>query len=198
MTAKAHADTSTPRGAAEAFFKALEGGDVKAARELTVGEEKHYKMLDLLVPMVGGFKKLEASAVKKWGEDGKKLLANDQGGGSFDIGGELKNAKEEIASDGNSATITPEKKEGKPNEPVKLKKVEGKWKIDLASMPSEGMDDPNAAKVIGAMGGVAKDLAAEIDADKYKTVEEAKKAFGEKMLAVMLGAAGGAAPQPQK
>jgi hypothetical protein len=190
------ADDSTPKGAAESFFKALETGDADKAKALATGDEKQMKMLDLLVPLVGNFKKMEQSAVKKWGEEGKKILQGDGPGSapSFDMDSELKNAK--VEEKGEVATITPAKKEeGKESDPMKLKKVGGKWKIDMAAMPnSEGMDDPNAQKVLKGMGDIAKTMAGEIDQGKYKTVLEAKEAFGQKMLPLIFGALGNQPP----
>lgn len=192
----ADADTSTPKGTAEAFFKALEAGDTDKAKTLASGDAKQMAMLDLLVPLVGNFKKMEQSAVKKWGEEGKKILQGDGPGSSpaFDMDSELKNAK--VEEKGDTATITPAKKEeGKDNEPMKLKKVAGKWKIDMAAMPNaEGMDDPNAQKVLKGMGDIAKTMAGEIDQGKYKTVVEAKEAFGQKMLPLIFGALGNQPP----
>jgi hypothetical protein len=186
------ADTDTPKGTAQAFFKALEAGDSDKAKALATGDEKQMKMLDLLVPLVGNFKKMEQSAVKKWGDEGKKILQGDGPGANptFDMEAELKDAK--IEEKGDTATITPTKKaEGKDNDPMKLKKVAGKWKIDMAAMPnSDGMDDPNAQKVLKGMGDIAKAMAGEIDQGKYKSVVEAKQAFQQKMVPLIFGALG--------
>ena len=200
-------DPATPKGAAEGFFRALEAGDTAKAKAYAHGEEKHMQMLDLLVPLVGNFKKMETAAVKKWGEAGKKMLSDGGGPGGFDVEGQLKDAK--VEEKGDTATITPAKKEEGKNEPMKLRKVAGKWKVDMAAMPNaEGMDNPQAKKMLTGMGSIAKDMATEIEAGKYQTPEQAKEAFGQKMLPLFLGAAaegqagGGAQPagagQPPK
>src|SRR5881275_1187797 len=99
------ADPSTPKGAASAFFKAMETGDAAAARAMATGDEKQLAVLDDLVPVVHGFKQLEIAARKKWGDEGLKTLAQGQGGpGSFDLTEQLKTAREEIT--GETATIT--------------------------------------------------------------------------------------------
>ena len=52
----------SPKGAASAFFKAMESGDAKAAKSMATGSDKQLSMLDLLVPVVSSFKQLENSA----------------------------------------------------------------------------------------------------------------------------------------
>src|SRR5258706_9063886 len=124
-------DASTPKGAASAFFKAMETGDAAAARAMATGNDKQLAILDILVPVVHGFKQLEIAAVKKWGDEGRKTLSQGQGASSFDFTEQLKTAKEEIT--GETATITPANAGDDKKDPMKLKKVDGKWKLDMAS-----------------------------------------------------------------
>jgi hypothetical protein len=194
----AEPNASTPKGAAEAFFKALEAGDTAKAKSLATGDEKQMKLLDLLAPLVGNFKKMEQAAIKKWGDEGKKLLQNEgaPGPSAFDIEGQLKDAK--VEEKGDTATITPTKKDkdaDQPNEPTKLKKVGGSWKVDMGAIPnSEGMDDPNAQKVLKGMGDVAAQMASEIEQGKFKNVAEAKGAFEQKVMPLIFGALGNQPP----
>ena len=190
-------DTSTPKGAAGLFFKAMEEGKVDDAKAVAIGSEKQLKMLDLLVPMVSNFKALEAAAVKKWGEEGRKVLSD--GNNSMDFAGELEKAT--VEENGDAAVI--KTASNKEKEPMKLKKADGKWKVDLSSIPSDGLDDPKAATMLGAMGKIAKETADEIAADKYKTAAQAKEAMGQKILPLLLGGGlgqPGAAPatEPKK
>jgi len=186
-------DASTPKGAATGFFKAMERGDVAAAKAMAVGNEKQLGLLDTLVPVVQGFKQLENAAVKKWGEEGRKALTQQGGAGSLDFNEQLKNAREDVTGD--TATITPVDAKDTKKDPMKLKKVEGKWKLDMASIPAEGIDDPSTTKILKAMGEVARSTATEIDAGKYADPAAAKKAMSEKILPLIIGAAGaGGAP----
>jgi hypothetical protein len=201
-TAAVKADTSTPKAAASSFFKAMETGDTSAAKALASGSEKQLAVLDILVPVVSGFKQLEVAAVKKWGDEGRKTLTQGQGGaGTFDFNEKLKTAKEEVTGD--VATITPvtDKPEDK-KDPMKLKKVDGQWKLDMASIPADGLDDPNTTKMLKAMADIAKSTAAEIDQGKYPNAQAAKEAMGQKILPLILnggaGAPGGAPEQPKK
>jgi hypothetical protein len=199
----------SPKGAAQAFFKAMEVGDAKAAKAIATGSEKQLAMLDLLVPVVSGFKQLENAAVKKWGEEGRKALSQGQGGGGFDFEKELKASTEQVT--GETATITSSKPE-QQREPMKLKKIEGKWRVDMSSLPAEGLDNPQTSKMLQAMSDAAKATATEIDQGKYTTAQQAKEAMGQKILPVLMqmqqqqqgqgapgapGATPGGQPQPQ-
>src|SRR4051812_30669648 len=79
-------DAASPKGVAAAFFKAMETGDAAAAKTMATGSDKQLSVLDVLVPMVQGFKQLENSAAKKWGEEGRKTLVEGQGAPSFNYG----------------------------------------------------------------------------------------------------------------
>jgi hypothetical protein len=180
-------DTSTPKGAASAFFKAMETGDAAAARAMATGNDKQLAILDVLVPVVHGFKQLEIAAVKKWGDEGRKTLTQGQGGASsFDFNEQIKTAKEEIT--GETATITPANAGDDKKDPMKLKKVDGKWKLDMASIPAEGIEDPTTTKMLKAMADIAKSTAAEIDQGKYESAAKAKEAMGQKILPLIMAA----------
>src|SRR3954467_13751943 len=130
----------SPKGAAMQFFKAMETGDAKAARASATGSDKQLAMLDLLVPVLSGYKQLENAAVKKWGEGARKTLSQNGQGGALDFEKQLKASTEKI--EGDTATITSTSPE-QQKEPMKLKKVDGKWKVDMSSMKAENMDNPN-------------------------------------------------------
>ncbi len=183
---EAPADPAGPRGTVAAFFKAIEGGDGAAARAMVMGSEKQMAVLDAMVPVMSGFKALETAAVKKWGDDGKKI-AQGEGGGpgpNLDIAKKLDGAKEQIADD--VATVTPvADSAGKEESPIKLKKVDGKWKIDLSGLPTDGMESPAALNMLKAMGDAAKKTAGEIEAGKYATVDAAKDALRQQILPIL-------------
>jgi hypothetical protein len=189
--ALAEDDASTPKGAAGLFFKAMEKGDVATAKTMVVGTDKQVAVLDVLVPFVSSLKQLEASALKKWGEEGRKAITAGPGGsGGMDFAGELKNAKEEVTGD--AATITSGKDPKK--DPMRLKKVDGKWKLDMGSLQAEKMDDPGARRTITAVSDLAKSTAKEIDDGKYASAEEAKQSMTAKLMALLTGGGAGAPP----
>jgi hypothetical protein len=172
----------SPKGAASAFFKAMENGDAKAAKSLAVGSDKQLSMLDLLVPVVSSFKQLENAAVKKWGEDARKTLSQGQGS-SMDFDKELKAATEKV--EGDTATITSAKPE-QQREPMKLKKVDGKWKVDMSSVPAEGLDNPQTSQMMKVMSDAAKSTATEIEQGKYASAQDARQAMTQKILPAIM------------
>ena len=172
------ADQSTPKKAAESFGTALVAGDNKAVREVSQGTDAEYKTVDALGTMVGAMKKLSDAASAKYGKDN----AISKGAKDMDIAAELE--KSEVKEDGDKATITNKEKDEK--NPMKLVKKDGKWFVDLSSLPKEGMDQ--VVKMAPAMSKAATEVAGEIKADKYKTAEEAQQALGTKMLAAMMQA----------
>jgi hypothetical protein len=184
-------DQTTPKAAAGSFFKAMENGDVASAKALASGTDKHLAILDVLVPMISSFKQLENSAFKKWGEEGRKAIRQDQG--AFDFNEMLKTAKEEI--NGDSATIiSADNKPENKKDPMKLKKIDGKWKVDMASIPAEQFEDPTSAKLMQSVAGIAKATAAEIDQGKYADAKTAKDAMGQKIIAEITKNAPGNVP----
>jgi hypothetical protein len=173
-------DASTPKAAAVAFFKAMERGDVAAAKSMATGSDKQLGVLDVMVPLVQGFKQLERSAVKKWGDDGRKTLIQQSGSsGGLDFDEQVKNAKEEV--NGDVATITPPDAKDTKKDPIKLKKVGAAWKLDMAAISADGIDDPTNRLRMTSMADIARQTATEIDAGQYPDAAAAKKAMGEKI-----------------
>ncbi len=180
MTVSVSADQSTPKGAALAFGNALLAGDSKALRATATGTEDEYKIVDALGSMVGGMKKLSDAAAAKFGKD-NPITA---GAKDMDIAAELD--KSEVKEEGDTATII-NKSKPQEKDPMKLVKKDGKWFVDLKSLPKDGMDQ--VVKMAPAMAKAAAEVAADIKADKFKDAMEAQQAFGTKMIAAMMEAA---------
>ncbi len=175
------ADVDDVKAAALAFAKALENGDAAAAKDACVGTEKELAMVDGVVNVMGAMKKMGKAATDKFGDAGKALI-QDQGNPGEQMAKELENAN--IKVDGDTATVTGK---GEKEEPLKMKKVGGKWKLDLSAMPGKE-DMEKASGMFAGMAKAANETAADISAGKYKTVDEAKEAFGMKMMSIMAGA----------
>jgi len=177
---------STPKETVISFAKALDAGDTASIKQLVTGTDKQVAMMEGAGNMMSAMKRMQDAAVAKWGDAGK-AIAGEMGKPSDEI---LKNIdKAEIKEEGDTATF----KGQNDKETVKLKKVDGKWKIDLASMPDQG-ELEKAGPALKAMTKAADDTATDIKADKFKTVDEAKQAFGLKVMAAVMSA--GAASQP--
>lgn len=198
--AAAKVDLTNPKSAALAFGNALVAGDAAGLKATAIGSEGDFKTVDALGQMVSAMKKMSDAAIEKWGKDNE--LSKGAGAQSTDVAAELE--KSEVKVDGDTATIV-KKDQPEDKNPMKLVKKDGAWKVDLASLPKEGMDQ--LVKMAPAMSKVAAEVATEIKAGKYKDAKEAQQAMPQKMLAEMMKAgpaAGGEvvppapAPAPQK
>jgi len=184
-TAEVTVDLTSPKSAAVSFAKAMEAGDAEKLRAATTGgTDEDYKMLEVLSGVFSSMKTLEKESVAKFGEEGNLT----EGPMSMDMVAQVESSEEKI--DGDTATLSnPGEKD-----PLTLKKEGDDWKVDLSKIPNKE-EMAKALPVMRGMQKAAEDITAEVKADKYKTAEEAKKAFGMKMMAAAFAAqAQGGAP----
>jgi hypothetical protein len=174
-------DLSNPKSAAVSFAKAIQSNDMAAAKAASTGTDEQYKMVEAMGQMMSGFKNYESAAVAKFGDAGKSdqsppdIVADTEGS--------------DVKTEGDTATvINPKKPDDK--DPMKLVKKDGKWKVDLASMPIDEQAKTMAASA-SKMKKALDDTAEEIKAGKYPTAQEAQKALGMKMQAAMAPVSGG-------
>jgi hypothetical protein len=190
------ADLSTPQAAAKAFSQAVFTGDVDGAKAAAMtSSPDEEKSLEMIVQLRGAQKKMVDAAVAKFGDEGKSLYQQGgRGGGGGGNAPAPATSVEEIAkriddadvkTEGDTATVTP--KEGRPTH---LKKSGSDWKVDMSQM--EGLtrlaQNPD---MVDTMQKMYTELASDIDAGKYKSVDEARTAMREKMMALRGGGGGG-------
>jgi hypothetical protein len=172
------ADLTTPKGAALAFGNSLLSGDVAAMRASSTGSDADYKMMETLQTMISAMKRLTEAAAIKYGKDNPI----SKSAGEFNIAAELE--KSDAKVEGDSATIVNKDKPDEKN-PMKLKKVNGEWKVDLTSLPKDNVSD--LLKIAPVMTGIANEVTKDINAGKYAKAEDAHQALGQKMVAAMTG-----------
>jgi len=173
----ADADLSTPKAAALAFAKALESGDAATAKSAAVGDAQTQDVVGALAEVAAQNVKLRDAATAKFGAEASTKIARKMS--TEDMSKQLDAS--EIKENGDTATITTK---DSPSNPLTLKKVDGKWKVDMLA----GASGPELAQqlpMIKSFGGVMNELATEITDGKYKTVEEAQTALQTKMMAAM-------------
>ena len=197
-------DLSSPKAAAKTFGDAVIVGDVARAKAVSVGNEKQGVILEAMVNLVGGMKKLEDAMIAKYGKEafksGKSAVSSDEMRDAVKRLGEG-----EVKVTGDTAVITPKKKEGADpghNEPWTLKKVGSEWKVDLGSL-TKTLEESGAAdeqvegmKVFRTM---IRGMTTEVAAGKYKTLGEANEAINQafiKMGAELAAKRQKAGPQP--
>lgn len=171
----AAADLSTPKAAAQSFAKAVTTGDNAGIRATTTGTEEQYKMAEAMGGMLKSMADLRAAATAKYGADNP--ISKDK---DMDIAKDIDEA--EFKTEGDVATMV---KKTNPNDkdPLKLKKVDGKWKVDLGSMPAS--ESAQITKMAPAMKKACDEVAAEINSGKHATADAAQTAMGQKMAAAM-------------
>lgn len=172
---RAEPDLSTPRSAAIVFAKAVEEGDMTTAKSAATVSEGSDAFMDAMGSLVKSSKKLEAAVIAKFGDAGKQIISAEK----KDVAAELNAAQLKEAAD--TAEITTDNPEQKP---LKLRKVDGAWKVDLTSvMPPSEM--PRATAVFSAMSVAMTDLVQEVNDGKYPSPEVAKTAVDMKLMAAM-------------
>ena len=173
----AAADLSTPKSAAAAFAKALEAGDVDAAKAAGMTDAQNVQLIEALADMGGNVSKLRDAVNKKFGEGSADQLTG--GRKPLDMSKQLDDAQ--VKEDGDTATLTDPKQ---PTNSMTLKKVGNDWHVDLASNPQAGQMIQQIP-FLKALSSSFGEVATEVAADKYKTVDEAKQAMQAKIMGAM-------------
>jgi hypothetical protein len=175
-TRAAEVDPKGPKGVALAFAQALAAGNTADMRQHSIGSDQDRQAMDTLARMVGSFAELSSAAVARFGEEGKDLAQPGQADKMFKA---IRDGAEQIDRD--RATIVLES-----GEPIQLKKVDGAWKIDLAQIPKRE-EIYKLVPIYSTMAEVAQQTAMEVKGGRYKSVEEARKALGSRMLSALAG-----------
>ena len=174
-------DLSNPKSAAMAFAKAMEAGDADVAKAATLSDANNQELVTTLAGMVANVNKLRDSAKAKFGDAAGEQIAGNMK--SMDMAKQLEDA--EVKETGDTASISSTKT---PGNPVQLKKVDGEWKVDMASSIAAAPGGGNIAQqlpFLKAVGAAMGELSTEITAGKYKDVEEAQSAMQTKMMGAM-------------
>jgi len=184
-------DASTPKGAAKMFAKAVEAGDSATAKSVAVGSPTGMKFIESLTGIARAQKGLEAAALKKFGKDGAALTK----GQAMKIP-DVDKSIEKVTGD--SATLTPPDGKGQP---MTMKKVSGKWKVDISSMGKDPKQSDAMMAQIGPMFAnmtkAMNEMTTDVNAGKFKTVKEAQAGMQTKLMAAFGGGAPGGPGGPR-
>jgi hypothetical protein len=178
-TATAPAATSnaypqSPKAVRLAFSRAMAAGDVAKARSLSTGDAGP-EMLDSLAKLALATDQLQRGLKAKFGDKATKLEIFTE---SPDPEIELNQSTETITGDTADVRLSPTDKN-----PSKFKRIDGQWKFDVTMFKESASMAPQLRK----MAAVWSDLAAEVNAGKYATVDDFSKAYTARTAA----AAGG-------
>jgi hypothetical protein len=195
-------DLSSPKAALTTLANALDQGDKEVAKAAIAGDAQQMKFVDGMVDLMKGMKELQTAAKEKYGSVPDEMPGIDKMLAQVD--------QAEVKEEGDTATVTmPEEKrpEGAPAptpeesaasakaRELKLKKVDGDWKLDAATlMQGQELTDEQLQQ-FNSMSKAASETAKEIKDGKYPDYQTAMQAFGQKMMAAMMG--GGMQPQDE-
>jgi hypothetical protein len=178
LAADARPDLSSPKKAATAFALALQKGDFAALKSATTGTDADYKLMQTITAMTAAANKLHDAAVSRFGQDGNKIAVAT--GNPGDIPRQIEESDEKVTGD--KASIT--KKGATEANSVKLAKVGGEWKVDLAQFPQKDQIAAQAP-MLDATGKVLAQAAGDVAAGKYQSATEASQDIQQRMMAVM-------------
>lgn len=173
----AEPDLSTPKAAALAFVQALANGDAAAAKAVATADDRGGQMVDAMAELVKAMKALKAAAVAKWPGEGQNIVEEDIG---ENLLRHFRDERAQAKVEGETATFGTEDE----TQPLKLRRLDGKWKVDLAAMGDQ-QDIAEALPLIRAMAKAAPQVAADITAGKYKSVDDARAALDARMTSAV-------------
>ncbi len=173
----------TPKQALENMRQAMLNSDADAFAACFDATEKQAELLKEMCGVFGKMISFQKAMVKEYGEDvvqGNKITGPM---GDFEDDKWLDDATVEI--DGDKATVT------KDNNPAKLVKKDGAWKIDIATMTGskDNVSDEDMAKVakmMSAMGDAMDSAQKNIGKEGY-TAEKINQEMGQAMMKAMMG-----------
>ena len=175
------ADRATPKGAAQAFYAAVERADREAIRAAMLTENaQQEKLADSFADVIVAGRKLAKAAAGKYGQAGEAL-----GQGMVDRADIERIDDTAIKVQGDTATI----QVVNSLMPLKLRRVDGVWK--LLVMDYAGATEENLPKQVVLLQNIAtalNDAAEEISADKYASASDAEAAITAKLNNVMIKA----------
>lgn len=190
-----------PKDALKRLAAAMRKGDAAEIRAvLYAADDTEAKMAAAMADYAAALAGLQKSAVAAFGEEGAKELTGDAPPG------------EEVARidaaalsvDGDDATVTfvPDKKDVKPPagqqpkgeeedpppppEPVRLKKVDGHWRVPVAGLSKGAAPEEVKQRLadLAAQTKLIQEISTEVAAGKYKSAEKAGEAWRMKVYAL--------------
>ncbi|HET6246181.1 MAG TPA: type II secretion system protein GspG [Tepidisphaeraceae bacterium] len=173
---------TTPKQAAAIFAKAAKAGDMDTLHKVAFGTDAEFDLAKGFGEQAQAFEHFSAAAADKFGTDGNTR------GMSLDIASELDSTEEKI--DGDSAQLISNAGNGEESEPIRLKKIDGGWKIDLSFLDKDAAARESSEK-LPAVAKVWDKATEEVKAGKFDTFAHAKAAVGFRLKIVRLGEAAG-------
>lgn len=173
-SAAANAKPTTPKAVTLAFSRALSAGDVATAKAISTGDIGP-QTLETLSKVASATGRLQNALKSKFGQKAMQLEIFTE---SPDPQDELNRSTETITGDTAVIALS-----ATDHNPTTLKRVDGQWKVDVTKFKQAEPMLPQLEKMAAAWNELAQD----VTADKFATLDDFQKAFTAKAQA----AAGG-------
>ena len=172
-TATAPVPPPAPKAVALSFAGAIDRADQAAAKSLVVPGDTHVRWTESTIKLAASLKKLDAAAIAKFGEPGRRVSQNALG--MPDSFAALQQAQEKI--EGDRATLA---LPGAPTPVLSLRRsANGAWLIDA---PIPEADLPRQHRLYAALIEAAERTTTEIAAGAYPNPDHAAAAFARRVL----------------
>jgi hypothetical protein len=160
--AVAAGDFSTPKNAFRTYTQSLASGDAKTLKQAVIADKKQEQLLANQLTYTATEKRFREACIKAFPAARKDLPdPTEQTLAGIE--------KSEVKIEGETATLTTRES----LEPVRLRRVEGKWKVDLSAMYDDtAVDDVLLFRT--ALATVMEDMTVDIGKGKYKSFDEVR------------------------
>jgi hypothetical protein len=165
-------DLTNPKAAALTFTRALENGDIATAQLASNAGGIEVDLIEAMAQSAMGIKQLHAAATTKFGDQANKILQTQ----SLSVTKNLANAD---VDPGETRAIV-RSRDGR--DVIALQKTEDGWKVDVGAL-IKGKDVTNVVPFFRAAGVAARSVADDITAGKLATVDAARDAMTERLVA---------------
>ena len=174
----ADGDASGPKAAMKSFYQAMEAGDAAAVRQLFhAAGDAEKDLADACAAELTAARALGEAARNKFAATGDAL---SKGMPLRDEIAKLDGAQ--VAIDGDTAIL---KLPGQ-SKPLRLLKVDGRWKLSIADYAGVSADKiAGESAVHKDLAAVYNSVAADITADKFPTAQDAQRALQQKLQGVL-------------
>jgi hypothetical protein len=167
-------DADSPKAVAVAFVEAVTKADDATVDALGTGTPQQVADTKAVARMLAAIFAFTKACDAKFGPD--NAVSKSMSAAMRDPVGEAKASDYKV--EGDVATAVNKDKPGNKT-PMKLKRVAGKWKVDLASL---GDDQGEVARKAPALVKVFNDAAREVGEGKHHTAEAAALAIQPKVI----------------
>ncbi|MBC7783909.1 MAG: hypothetical protein H7144_08710 [Burkholderiales bacterium] len=158
------------RSAVREFVATLDATDLTAARGLFAGTEDGFKLIEGFHHAIKAAQRAKDAMTRRFPEEVTKRPA----AGEMSVASMLQRLESEpVTIDADTANV------GRPVGGLTLKQTGGKWRVTSLINDPQGQQRMNQLMPIIAQ--VSDEVAAEVDAGKYKTMIDAEKGFALKM-----------------